>query len=69
VNTLSFTGHAPRLWGVPLFYELAQTDHVRAVLQWVIGTVAWAVFGVGLFVHMRSLVAKGVASARPSCSR
>ena len=42
-SVLSLTGHAPRLWGVPLFYALFPDDGSRVLAQWAIGTVAWAV--------------------------
>jgi hypothetical protein len=38
---VSLLGHAPRLWGVPLFYWLLPGDGLRAAGQWVIGTLAW----------------------------
>ncbi len=62
-HPVSFTGRAPRLWGVPLFYSLLPTDHARAVAQWVIGTVAWSVLGVGLWIHMRGVTAKSIVLA------
>ena len=43
---VSFVGHAPRLWGVPLFYALLPSDAPRAYGQWALGTLAWAALAV-----------------------
>ncbi len=58
VATLSFTGHAPRPWGVPVLYALVGSDTARAVLQWLLGTAAWAVLVVGLWTTLRTLPAR-----------
>ncbi|BCB81648.1 hypothetical protein GCM10022251_16040 [Phytohabitans flavus] len=58
---LSLTGHAPRLWGVPLFYAIFPSDGARAVGQWAVGTVAWALLAWALWSCLRTLVARVVA--------
>jgi hypothetical protein len=62
VDTLSFTGDAPRPWGVPLLYAAVGADTARAVLQWVVGTIAWSVLAVGVWVTLRTLTARIVAT-------
>src|SRR5262245_40071606 len=34
LRTLSFAGHAPRPWGVPLLYNLVHDEWARAATQW-----------------------------------
>ncbi|MEJ3743949.1 hypothetical protein WEI85_11725 [Actinomycetes bacterium KLBMP 9797] len=60
---VSFTGHAPRLWGVPLFYALFPGDLSRAVGQWAVGTVAWALLAWALWTCLRHPIARTVAAA------
>ncbi|NES27667.1 hypothetical protein GCE86_11170 [Micromonospora terminaliae] len=62
IDALSFTGHAPRPWGVPLLYALAGTDHTRVVLQWGIGTLAWALLVCACWLWLRSLAARLLAA-------
>lgn len=62
IDALSFTGHAPRPWGVPLLYALAGTDHTRVVLQWGIGTLAWALLVCACWLRLRSLPARLLAA-------
>jgi len=62
-SLVSLTGHAPRLWGVPLFYAIFPTDEARAVAQWALGTVAWAALAWALWVCLRTLVVRVVAVA------
>src|SRR5688572_18101089 len=59
---VSFTGHAPRLWGVPLFYAAFPDDWWRAFGQWVLGTVAWASVATVLWTLMRHTAAKILAA-------
>ena len=60
---VSLTGHAPRTWGVPLFFALFPNDHARALGQWAVGTVAWALLAVTLWTCLRHLAARLVAVA------
>ncbi|MFC4145026.1 hypothetical protein ACFO0M_02045 [Micromonospora mangrovi] len=60
--TVSFTGHAPRLWGTPLLYALAGSDPARALAQALVGTVAWSVLAVALWFSLRTLTARVVAT-------
>lgn len=40
-SVLSFTGHAPRLWGLPLLYQLLGADRARMLFQVGAGVAAW----------------------------
>ncbi|MFC0529256.1 hypothetical protein [Phytohabitans kaempferiae] len=60
---VSLTGNAPRLWGVPLFYAIFPNDQARAVAQWAVGTIAWALLAWALWTCLRTLVARCVAVA------
>jgi hypothetical protein len=60
---LSFLGHAPRPWGLPLFYAMVGSDHARAVGQWAVGTVAWALFAWELSRHLRTRTARAIGVA------
>jgi len=60
---LSFTGHAPRLWGAPLFYALFPDDWWRAAGQWALGTVAWATLAGVVWTLCRRTPAKIVGAA------
>ena len=59
---VSFVGHAPRLWGVPLFYALFPNDAARAYGQWALGTIAWAALAVVVFHLLRHPVARILGS-------
>ncbi len=59
---VSFLGHAPRPWGLPLFYAMFADDHSRAVAQWVVATIAWAFLAFELASHMRNAAAKALAA-------
>jgi hypothetical protein len=59
---VSFTGHAPRLWGVPLFYALFPNDAARAYGQWALGTIAWAALAIVMWHLVRHPVARVLAS-------
>jgi hypothetical protein len=59
---VSLIGHAPRLWGVPAFYALFPGDHSRAVAQWAVGTVAWALLAWALWTWLRGLAARVVGA-------
>lgn len=59
---VSFTGHAPRLWGTPLLYALFSDDRGRTFAQWAIGTVAWAVLAWAVWTCLRSLPARILGS-------
>ncbi|WP_117213136.1 hypothetical protein [Allorhizocola rhizosphaerae] len=58
---VSFTGQAPRPWGVPLFYAMFGDDQARAVAQWTLGTVAWLVLAWSLARCFRSPAAQALA--------
>jgi hypothetical protein len=60
---VSFTGDAPRLWGLPLFYAALPTDTARAAGQWALGTVAWAVLAVVVWTCLTSTLARTLAAA------
>lgn len=60
---LSFFGHAPRPWGLPLFYALFGSDHARAIGQSVVGTAAWAFFAWEVSRHLRTTTARVVGFA------
>ncbi|GAA4436045.1 hypothetical protein GCM10023170_003540 [Phytohabitans houttuyneae] len=60
---VSLTGHAPRLWGVPIFYAIFPNDEARAVAQWAVGTVAWALLAWALWTCLRTLVTRILAAA------
>jgi hypothetical protein len=61
-DTVSFTGASPRTWGAPLLFAVVDTDVARALLQWVIGTIAWSLLVVGLWVNVRTLPARVFAA-------
>jgi hypothetical protein len=58
---VSFTGHAPRPWGSPLFFVLFGDDQSRAVGQWAVGTIAWALLAWALYCLLRQPLAKLLA--------
>src|SRR5690606_15086001 len=58
---LSFTGHAPRLWGTPLFYHLFPHDTARIAAQWTLSTVAWALLAWVVWHRLRTLLARVLA--------
>jgi hypothetical protein len=58
---VSFTGHAPRLWGAPLLFAAFGNDPPRLMAQWAIGTVAWALLAAALWMTVRTVPAKVVA--------
>nr|WP_173077142.1 hypothetical protein [Phytohabitans rumicis] len=58
---VSLTGNAPRMWGVPLFYAIFPNDQARAIAQWTVGTVAWALLAWALWTWLRTLAARCVA--------
>lgn len=60
---VSFTGHAPRPWGTPLFYAAFGSDTGRAFGQWVIGTVAWAVLAYAVWGLWRRWPARVLGGA------
>jgi hypothetical protein len=60
---VSFTGHAPRLWGVPLFYAAFPDDWWRAAGQWALGTLAWASLAIVVWSLLRHPVARIVGAA------
>lgn len=62
-SLVSLTGNAPRLWGVPVFHAIFPNDQARAVAQWAVGTVAWALLAWALWACLRTLVARVVAVA------
>ncbi|ATO13974.1 hypothetical protein CO540_09130 [Micromonospora sp. WMMA2032] len=60
--TVSFTGHAPRLWGTPLLYSLAGSDPARAWAQALIGTAAWVLLVLALWIALRTTTARVCAA-------
>jgi hypothetical protein len=60
---VSFTGHAPRPWGSPLFFVLFPDDQSRAVGQWAVGTIAWALLAWTLYCLLRQPLAQILATA------
>jgi hypothetical protein len=62
-SLVSFTGHAPRLWGVPLFYAAFPDDWWRAAGQWALGTIAWAGLAWALWSVLRRPVARLLGAA------
>jgi hypothetical protein len=60
---LSFTGDAPRPWGLPLFYAAFGSDEARAVGQWAIGTLAWAYFAWEVSRNLRTRAASYATAA------
>ena len=61
-DVLSFSGHASRLWGTPLFYAIFPDDDARAFAQWTVGTLAWGVLAVVLCAQLRSRITRMVAA-------
>jgi hypothetical protein len=59
---VSFTGHAPRLWGTPLFYYLLPNDTVRTAAQWALGTLAWALLAWVVWHRLRTLLTRVLAA-------
>jgi hypothetical protein len=55
---VSFTGHAPRLWGTPLLYVLLPDDPARVFAQWLIGTLAWALLAAVVWGRLRTLAGR-----------
>jgi hypothetical protein len=55
---VSFTGHAPRLWGVPLFYAAFPDDWWRAAGQWALGTLAWVALAWAVWSLLRRPAAR-----------
>jgi hypothetical protein len=60
-SLISLTGHAPRPWGLPVFYALFPDDLSRAWGQWALGTAAWAFLAWELSRHMRTAVGRVAA--------
>jgi len=59
---LSFTGHSPRLWGVPLLYAALPTDGLRALAQWTIGTLAWGTLAWAVWSVLRTQPARALGA-------
>lgn len=59
---VSFTGHAPRLWGTSAFYALFPDDTTRAFGQWIVATIAWIALAVALAIVLRTFVARVLAT-------
>ena len=60
---VSFTGHAPRLWGAPLLFAALPDDTTRFLAQWAIGTVAWGVLAWALWAALHGLTARILAAS------
>jgi hypothetical protein len=58
VEVFSFTGHAPRPWGVPLLFTIMPSNEARAAADWFFGTVAWACLARALWITLRSRVVR-----------
>ncbi|WFE40370.1 hypothetical protein [Micromonospora sp. WMMD998] len=63
IDLLSFTGHAPRPWGVPLLYALAGSDRAGTTVQWGISTLAWSLLIAAAWLLLRTLPARLAAAA------
>ncbi|WBB76515.1 hypothetical protein O7602_13685 [Micromonospora sp. WMMD1128] len=63
IDLLSFTGHAPRPWGVPLLYALAGSDRAGTTVQWGISTLAWSLLIGAAWLLLRTLPARFAAAA------
>ncbi|NES29900.1 hypothetical protein GCE86_24635 [Micromonospora terminaliae] len=64
IELLSFTGHAPRPWAVPLLYALAGSDRAGTVAQWGISTLAWSLLICACWLLLRTSFARiGAVSA------
>ena len=59
---VSFIGYAPRPWGAPLFFALFADDQSRAVGQWAVGTIAWALLAWTLYRLLHQPLAKVLAA-------
>jgi hypothetical protein len=55
---LSFTGEAPRPWGLPLFYAPFSSDEARTVAQWALATLTWGFFAWEVGRHLRTRAAR-----------
>jgi hypothetical protein len=62
-DLISFTGHAPRLWGTPLFYSLFGSDALRAAGQWTVATLSWGFLAWVVWGLVSHTAAKFVATA------
>jgi hypothetical protein len=62
-SLISLFGHAPRLWGVPLFYALFGSDPARAYGQWALGTIAWGALAAVVFGLLRHPLARIAGAA------
>ena len=60
---VSFIGHAPRPWGLPLFFAMFPTDEARAIGQSVLGVFAWTVLAWELTRHLKTRPARYAAFA------
>ena len=60
---VSFIGHAPRPWGLPLFFAMFPTDEARAIGQSVLGVFAWTVLAWELTKHLKTRPAQYAAFA------
>lgn len=63
VEVLSFTGNAPRPWGVPLLFSIMPTNEARVIADWLIGTAAWACLAWALWTMLRSQIARIIGIA------
>jgi len=61
-SVVSFTGHASRLWGVPVFYAMLPSDSWRVVAQWAIATLAWGGLAWVLWQQHRAFAARAFAA-------
>ncbi len=55
---VSFTGHAPRLWGAPLFFAMFSDDTQRVQAQWAVSTLAFGLLAWALWRHLRAVVVR-----------
>lgn len=60
---VSFIGNAPRPWGVPVFLALFPDDQSRAVGQWALATLVWALLAWEISRFMRTTAARLTALA------
>lgn len=57
-HAVSLTGHAPRPWGVPVFYSLFSADLWRVIGQAALGAAAWILLATVLWSAVRTPAAR-----------
>ena len=59
--TISFLGHAERLWTIPVLYYFGGSSAGRVVLQTVIGAICWIALSVQLGKALRARIIRIIA--------